>query len=146
MKRSAFARALLAFVAVIAGACNFPALTAGTPGPADPPKHSTMHLTHVDPAAAETLIKEKKAVVLDIRTPAEFKSGHIDGAVNLDFQATNFAAKLAELDRSKTYVVHCASGGRSTRSLPVFEKQGFNEVAHLDGGFNAWKKAGKPVK
>ena len=103
-------------------------------------------ITHVDPAAAQTLIDQKKALVLDVRTPKEYAAGHIDGAKNIDFNAADFEKNLAQLDKSRTYLVHCASGGRSTKSLEVFKKLAFTAVVHLDGGFQAWEKAGKPVK
>ena len=63
----------------------------------------------------------------------------------IDFKAPDFESNLAELDRDQPYLIHCRSGGRSTSSLPVFEKLGFNHVIHLDGGFNAWQEAGNPV-
>ncbi len=103
-------------------------------------------ITHVDPATAQTLIDQKKTVVLDVRTPKEYAAGHIADAKNIDFQSPDFEKNLGLLDRKPTYLVHCASGGRSTKSLEVFKKLGFTAVAHLDGGFQAWEKAGKPVK
>ena len=48
--------------------------------------------------------------------------------------------------KSKTYLVHCAVGGRSTKSLAQFQKLQFQSVAHLDGGIKAWQKAGQPVE
>jgi len=96
-------------------------------------------------AAAKLLADDSKVVVLDIRTPDEFKAGHIKGATNLDFYADDFETRLGKLDREKSYLVHCASGGRSGRSLALFNKLGFRSVYHLDDGFKGWEKAGKPV-
>jgi rhodanese-related sulfurtransferase len=102
---------------------------------------------HVDAKGAAELIKDtKNVVVLDIRTPREFAAGHIKDAKNIDYRASDFAEKIGKLDKSKTYVVHCASGGRSTRSLPAFKKLGFKSVVHLDDGFGGWEKAGQPVE
>jgi phage shock protein E len=109
------------------------------------PKAETK-ITHVDAAQAGKLIADKKVVVLDIRTPKEFAAGHIAGGKNIDFYATDFEKDLAALDKDKTYLVHCGSGGRSTRSLESFKKLGFKSVVHLDGGFKAWEKAGKPIE
>lgn len=101
---------------------------------------------HVDAAgAAKLLADQKKVEVLDVRTPDEFAEGHIAGAKNIDFQAKDFADKLGGLDKTQTYLVHCAAGGRSTRALETFQKLGFTHIVHLDGGMNAWKKAGQPV-
>ena len=101
---------------------------------------------HVSPKAAQKLVAENKVVVLDIRTPEEFKAGHIAGATNINFQATDFAKQIAALPRSETYLLHCASGNRSTQSLPVFKKHEFTTLYHLDGGMKAWEKAGLPVQ
>ena len=102
---------------------------------------------NVTPDEAEKLLKEHKEVtVLDLRTSDEFAAGHIAGAKNIDFLADDFAKKIAELDKSKPYLVHCASGGRSTRSLPQFKGQNFTNIFHLNEGFSAWAKAGKPVE
>ncbi len=103
-------------------------------------------VAHVDAAGAAKLLADKKVLVLDIRTPKEFAGGHIAGATNLDFYAADFESRLGQLDKSKTYLVHCAVGGRSTKSLAQFKKLGFQSVVHLDGGFKAWQKAGKPVE
>jgi phage shock protein E len=100
---------------------------------------------HVDAAAAKLLVDAKKVVVLDLRTPSENAEGHIAGAVLVDFLANDFKAKAALLDKTKTYLVHCASGKRSTAALPVLTRLGFGSLVHLDGGFHAWEAAKLPV-
>jgi rhodanese-related sulfurtransferase len=95
---------------------------------------------------AQKLIAEKKVVVLDLRTPGEFNSGRLPGATNIDFLASDFSQRLNALDKSKAYLVHCASGGRSTQSLKMFQTQQFQSVYHLDGGIKAWKKTGLPLE
>lgn len=101
---------------------------------------------NVTPDQAEKLLKEKKdVVVLDVRTPEEFKSGHIAGAKNVDFQSDDFKKQVAALDKSKTYLVHCAAGGRSSRALKVLDENKIGQVYHMDAGFSGWKEAGKPV-
>lgn len=103
----------------------------------------------VDPKAASELIdrnaKNKKFLVLDVRTPAEFMEGHIKGAAMLDFKAPDFREKLSRLSRKKTYLVHCAAGGRSSKAVQAMAELGFQDVYHLKDGFSAWKEAGFPV-
>lgn len=100
---------------------------------------------NVSPDDAAKLLKDHpKIVVLDVRTPEEFAAGHIAGAKNVDFQAADFAAKVAALDKKQTYLVHCAAGGRSGKTLE--KMKGFTAVYHLNEGFKAWEKAGKPVE
>ncbi|HSI10889.1 MAG TPA: rhodanese-like domain-containing protein [Chthoniobacter sp.] len=96
---------------------------------------------------AEKLLKsDSKVIVLDVRTADEFKDGHIPGAKNVDFFSDDFAKQVAALDKSKTYVVHCAAGGRSAKACKVFEKEQLPSVYHLNEGFKAWEAAGKPVE
>jgi len=92
--------------------------------------------------AAAKLKKKPKVVVIDLRTPKEFASGHIKGAININMSDKEFAAKLGKLDRKKTYLMHCRSGGRSSASIPVWNRLGFKNVLHLASGTLGWKKAG----
>jgi rhodanese-related sulfurtransferase len=104
-------------------------------------------VTNVTPDEAAKLLQDKPdVVVLDIRTEDEFKEGHIAGAKNIDYQGADFAKSVAALEKDKTYLVHCASGGRSTKSLKVFADQKFEKILHLDAGFKGWQAAGKPVE
>ena len=90
----------------------------------------------------DQLRAEKNAVVLDVRTEKEFKAGHIPGAINLDFQSPDFQKKVAGLDKSKTYLVHCAAGGRSAKAAAKMSTLNFKSVYNLEGGYRAWEKAG----
>jgi rhodanese-related sulfurtransferase len=96
--------------------------------------------------SAELLEKNPAAVVLDIRTPSEFKTGRIAGAKNIDFNAADFTRKLAALDPTKAYLIHCRSGRRSDQSLKTFCKLNFQSIYHLEGGINEWKRAGLPLE
>jgi rhodanese-related sulfurtransferase/thioredoxin-related protein len=92
------------------------------------------------------MVDDKQNVILDVRTPEEFQAGHIPGAVNLDVSASDFQTKAALLDRSKIYLVHCASGVRSARACDKLNHLDFPNLYNLPGGFRAWVKAGKPVE
>jgi len=112
---------------------------------------------HIDPASVansgkrsfntigvdqfERLRGIKTNIVLDVRTPKEFAAGHIPGAVNVDFNAPDFDKKVAALETNKTYLVHCAVGGRSAKACDKLSKQ-FPHLYNLDGGMKAWEKAG----
>jgi rhodanese-related sulfurtransferase len=89
---------------------------------------------------------DKANIILDVRTAREFESGHLSGALNLDVTAPDFAEKAAALDKSKTYLVHCAAGGRSVKACETLGRLGFSQLYNLPGGFRAWAKAGKPVE
>lgn len=114
---------------------------------ADNKETSTPMIENVDVnKAAELLESDTDIVVLDVRTPEEFSSERIAGAVNIDFRAADFSEKLASLDKNQTYLVHCAAGGRSAKSRDIMEKAGFTSIYHMDGGMGAWESAGKPVE
>lgn len=96
---------------------------------------------------AAKLLKEKKdIVVLDVRTPDEFKDGHIPGAKNLDFNGKDFKGEVGKLDKSKTYLVHCAAGGRSARANKVMQDLKFKSVLHLNEGFNGWEEKKQAIE
>ena len=90
--------------------------------------------------AAKILKDNPKAVVLDIRTPAEFNEGHIPNAVNIDYKADSFESELEKLDRDGTYVMHCRSGRRSANSFETFKKLGFKNIIHMDDGILGWEE------
>ncbi|WP_395732085.1 rhodanese-like domain-containing protein [Prosthecobacter sp.] len=105
---------------------------------ADPAKH-------VKADEAAKIIADGKVAVIDVRTPDEFKDGHIQGAKNIDIMSQDFEAQLGKLDKTQPTLVHCQAGGRSMRALKVFEKLGFKNLIHLDEGFGGWAASGKPV-
>ena len=98
--------------------------------------------------AQEFITAHPDVVVLDVRTPDEFRAGHIKKATNINLYDSHFTKQLATLDRSKTYVVHCAAGlsnGRSRKAVALMDSLGFRQVRHMNGGFNAWQQAGQPM-
>jgi rhodanese-related sulfurtransferase len=123
------------------------ASTTSKPTKEAPPAPAAEASRDIDVAAAAKLLAEnKEIVVLDIRTPNEFANGHIKGAVNIDFMGGDFAAKIGALDKDKTYLMHCQSGGRSGKSLAKFKELGFKSVLHLDSGYGGWVKAEQPTE
>ncbi|GAB4492438.1 MAG: hypothetical protein OHK0019_14350 [Saprospiraceae bacterium] len=98
----------------------------------------------IQPDAFEKMLQTDKTVQLvDVRTAAEFASGHIENAVNYDIYKPDFEQNLAKLDKSRTVMVYCAAGGRSATAAQQLKKLGFTKVYDLQGGITAWKKAGK---
>ncbi len=102
---------------------------------------------NVDAETFDKMRKEdKNAVVLDVRTKEEYKQGHIPGSVQIDFNSPDFDKEVAKLDKNKTYLVHCAAGGRSARACKKMDGMNFSKLYNLEGGMGAWEKAGKPVE
>jgi rhodanese-related sulfurtransferase len=96
---------------------------------------------------------EAGAVLVDLREGEELRSeGSIPGALHVPRGVLEFAADPASpahragLDPSRRVILHCASGGRSALAVLTLWQLGYENVAHLDGGFAAWRSAGRPVQ
>jgi rhodanese-related sulfurtransferase len=87
-------------------------------------------------------ITEPGVIVVDVRTPEEFASGHIEGALNIDFNSGNFANEITRLNPSETYAVYCRSGSRSGQAASIMHKAGFHDVSNLNGGVIDWTNDG----
>lgn len=99
----------------------------------------------ITPAAFEKEITDNPGQVIDVRTPKEFTSGHIESAKNLHIYDQDFAARLDSLDKDKTVYVYCKAGGRSAEAVETLEQKGFKHIVELEGGLDAWNDAEKPV-
>lgn len=89
---------------------------------------------------------EPNAVILDVRTPEEVSKGVIAGSKVLDFRSSDFASKIGQLDKNKTYFVYCKGGGRSSRTVDLMKNSGFKHVHELKDGYDGWVDAGYPVQ
>jgi len=98
----------------------------------------------VDATEAVQLIEQGEHTVIDVRTPAEYASGHVDGADNLDVSAATFERQLQGLDRSEEYIVYCQSGNRSAGAAEKMADLGFAEVVDA-GGILELETAGAPI-
>jgi len=86
--------------------------------------------------AADALARiDDGAAVVDVRTPEEFEAGHLEGAVNVDYQAADFAEQVAELPMDAPYVVYCASGRRAVGAVEQMRELGFTDVVN-GGGYD----------
>ncbi len=91
------------------------------------------------------LLQTKAEQLIDVRTPQEFAKYRIRSAQNIDFRSADFRTQIEKLDKTKPVLVYCLSGRRSEAAAKVFTDAGFKTVYNLDGGINAWSKAGKPI-
>ncbi|WP_187261923.1 rhodanese-like domain-containing protein [Pontibacter beigongshangensis] len=92
----------------------------------------------------ESHAKKKNAVLVDVRTPAEFEEGHLKEAQNADFLSGELHSRMQNWDKSKTYYLYCATGNRSGKAAKLMEEAGFKKVYNI-GGFKELKEAGLPV-
>jgi rhodanese-related sulfurtransferase len=84
-------------------------------------------------------------VILDIRTPKEYRAGHIADARLLDFYSPQFPAGVEKLEKDKTYLIYCRTGNRTGKAQRLFAKAGLEQVYELAGGISAWAAAKKPM-
>ena len=82
-------------------------------------------------------------LILDVRTPEEFRLGHIPGAVNIPH--TDLASRIDEVETEHGVVLYCMVGPRARLGEKTLLDAGLPKVLHLDGGLAAWKAAGYPV-
>lgn len=97
---------------------------------------------------ASELIKRNTGdlLVIDVRTPAEYREGHIPEARNMDFFGGKFDMEVANLPKDKTVLLYCRSGKRSAGAAEVLKKAGVKKILHMEPGMEAWEKAGLPVE
>ena len=88
-------------------------------------------------------IKETpNAQILDVRTPEEFASDHIENAKNVNWLGNTFVSDAKKFDKSKPVFVYCKSGGRSQKAAEKLSELGFTTIYQLDGGILKWDAAG----
>jgi thioredoxin len=94
---------------------------------------------------SEELSKTPDALVLDVRTAEEFAGGHLDKAVNVDWNSGGFDAWSKKIDKEANIFVYCLSGGRSGSAGAALRQAGFKHVSEMEGGIMKWKAAGLPL-
>ncbi len=100
-------------------------------------------LTYKDITASEfdAIAKAPNALVIDVRTPEEVSEGKIQEAdLFIDFTSDDFEAKIDSLDKNKTYIVYCKSGGRSAQAAQIMIDKGFKNVYNLQGGISSYQE------
>ncbi len=97
-------------------------------------------------ALMETNAGGSGLILLDVRTPEEFAQNRIAGAMLFDYRGPDFQEGLAQLDRSRTYLVYCRTGNRSSYAVRIMAEMGFAHVYDLDGGIVLWQAQGFPVE
>lgn len=85
------------------------------------------------------------ATIIDVRTPAEFADGRVEGAVNIDVQSADFEASLANLDKNAEYIVYCRSGNRSAIAVQIMADAGITKVVDLGDLQSAATSLGRPI-
>lgn len=99
-------------------------------------------LENWEPARVKQAMDANEIVLIDVRTPPEYMMEHVNGALLMPMAF--FRAAALPTQDGKRIVLHCGSGVRSSKVAKEMLEAGIEPLAHLDGGFTAWKKAGLP--
>lgn len=108
------------------------------------PIHKSISVQQAD-SLIQALSDSSNFLILDVRTESEYESGHIKGAINLDYYSDEFNQNLLLLNKEKIYLIYCAAGGRSGGSFNQMKSLDFQTLYNMNGGINAWIGAGFPV-
>src|SRR5699024_3063287 len=98
------------------------------------PVKGVKNLTHEE---IKPKLKNKDTQFIDVRTPGEYQSGHVNKFKNIPLQSLKDQSK--QLKKDKEIVVICRSGNRSMRACRILKKQGFENLTNVRGGINMWR-------
>lgn len=101
--------------------------------------------TSVNPQELVNLVNRENAVVLDVRTSEEFRSGHIVNAINIPYATLHTRGKELQAYRDRPVVVTCKLGQHAGAAGALLRKIGLDRVARLSGGMMGWQNAALPV-
>lgn len=105
---------------------------------AEPPQTVTADAVHQRMASDEAM-----PLIVDVREPHEYRSGHIEGARLAPLG--NVARELEDVEKDSEIVLVCRSGNRSGKAQAILEERGYTRVFNMEGGMLAWEKRGHPV-
>lgn len=94
----------------------------------------------------EFRLATENSVIIDVRTPGEFESGHIKNAININVSDSNFKEKIAQLNKNEKVYVYCKIGSRSNKAANILVENGFKQVYDLNGGIISWQRANLPLE
>ena len=87
----------------------------------------------------------KDFVIIDVRTPDEYNGGHIENAVNVNYNSGNFRDEISRFNKDRTYLIYCRTGTRSAGARDIMRELGFREIYNMAGGILDWTAKGLPV-
>ena len=97
----------------------------------------------IEPTTAHALIQEGPVTIVDIRDPASFETGHVENARHVT--GDDVDQFICGSDFNQPLLVYCYHGNASQSAAAYFGEQGFQDVYHLAGGFEAWRSEGFPI-
>ena len=90
-----------------------------------------------------TIVESKECLLIDVRSPDEYLSGHIKGSATIDFYSPEFEHKFRFIDVNQCMLLYCNTGNRSGQAVHILKNElGFTNIVHLKDGMEAWEEAG----
>jgi rhodanese-related sulfurtransferase len=109
----------------------------------------TIEIVRLTPKDAYAFIQTNRNnpefVLIDIRTPNEYRDGYIETAINMSLHSPSFEADINKLDKGKTYLIYCRTGSRVAVAVKMMGKAGFKKVYVIAGDIVKWKSEGLPL-
>ena len=99
----------------------------------------------LEPKVYQEKLAAKGGVLVDVRTPNEYKEAHLADATLINYHGKTFKKQILALPKDKTYFIYCRSGGRSGKTLKMMTVAGF-DVYDMKGGILAWQNEKLPVE
>lgn len=109
-------------------------------------EESNTQVELVTPEEMQELTQLEDVQLIDVRTPEEYKEGHIVNSQNIDYYSENFENEIQELDKTKPVILYCKSGTRSGKCVDKMKDAGFVKIYDLDGGITKWKFKGYDIE
>lgn len=141
----------VASVALITSACQSPAvsgLRSTNPAPLQAASLQGQAVTRISVQEAHDWLADPNAqwLLLDLRTPDEFATGHLANATLMNFYDADFRDRLLTMNRHQPTLIYCRSGNRSGQALAMMRELGFRNVYDIGGGIMAWQNAGYAIE
>ena len=94
-------------------------------------------------SALKGMLQDKEAMLIDVREPSEFRSGHIPGAINMPLRS--LTQNLDKVSKDRLVVLYCSSGYRTAMGVMALQMLGYSNVRGFPPSIQGWKAGGEPV-
>ncbi len=103
-------------------------------------KYRNSEENSIDYEAAKTILKnDKDAMLIDVRSPQEYKEGHLDGSINFPLYDLERNSEQILNKKDNTIILYCQSGSRSKKALEILKEQGCKSLFQIEGGLDNMK-------
>jgi rhodanese-related sulfurtransferase len=111
-------------------------------------KLQTSKYTKTIPAVEfqKSIVDVENPQIVDVRTPEEFVSGHLDNAININWKESNFENEINKLNKTAPVFLYCKGGRRSSKAASKLEEMGFTTIYDMEGGITSWNENNLPLK